>query len=51
MSYRVETANLEDDLKSVVKAANAVMIPDAAIQKLKVDDKITMEISVTIFEN
>ena len=35
VSYRMESANLEDDLKSVVEAANAVMIPDAAIKKLQ----------------
>ena len=51
VSYRMETANLEDDLKSVVKAANAVTIPDAAIQKFIVDDNIKMKISVTIFDN
>ena len=50
MSYRGETANLEDDTKSVVEAANAVMIPDAAIQKFTVDDEIQMKISVTIFD-
>ena len=51
VSYRVETANLEDDIKSVVKSANAVMIPDAAIQKFIVDDEIQMNISVTIFDH
>ena len=51
MSYRVETANLEDDIKSVVKSANAVMIPDAAIQKFIVDDMIQMEFYLTIFGN
>ena len=51
VSYRGETANLGDDLKSVVKAVNAVMIPDAAIQKFTVDDEIQMKISVTIFDN